>query len=48
MKIKIAENGTVNITFTAENHQDSRSLTSIVKKLAKDYREQKNNIKPKM
>ncbi len=46
MKIKIAENGTV--TLTAENSTDSHSLTHVVKKLAKGYHEQKNNIKPKM
>lgn len=46
MKIKIAENGTV--TLTAENSTDSHSLTHVVKKLAKGYSEQKNNIKPKM
>lgn len=48
MKIKITKDGAVNITFTAENKRDSRSLTNSLKKMAKNYREQKNNIKPKM
>lgn len=48
MKIKITKDGAENITFIAENNRDSRSLTNSLKKMAKNYREQKNNIKPKM
>ena len=43
-KIKIIKDGAVNITFIAEINRDSRSLTNVVKKMAKNYREQKNNI----
>ena len=48
MKVKITKDGAVNITFIADNNRDSRSLTNSLKKIAKDYSQQKSNVKPKM
>lgn len=45
MKVNINRN---KITFIAGNDNDSHYLTNVVKKMAKDYRQQKSNVKPKM